>query len=532
MKLLTERDGDVRPGGTELWRTLAMAGAKATAEALDDDDLRRMHVAGPLDAFIAARVAAGCSVVLTGNAGDGKTHALRVASGELERAGAVVVGDATALMLRGDPTPVLDLWREADARGAPFCLAINEYPLYQLRRAAPGFTPLAETWRQCRGRLAYGDDVQEAPSPGLVVVDLSLRNPLAPDFVLAVLDAVLDDSGFVAAVAAEPGGSAASNAVRLRDGRVRNRLRATLADAVALGARATVREVWILVARMVVGGSGRSDHARADWYFEPLFARGELAASGSLARALDPASCSHPTWDTRLEAGLPELDAGWRLGRPPVPPQPRLDPGVFAWLKRAFYFEHESGEAALELADPEAAEFRDLLRGASSGSRPVVALVDAINAAYCPARFSGREHHLYLWTGHRFHEQPSRSFVATERIGVDDLRLEAPRLPLRVESAFPFHGDHLMLVAPGRDGARLRIDYALYRTLRRLGRGLPRKLVPEREVHRLDAFLEQLGAGRRGGGGTVWSVHLEHMQVLRVGLSPDGNRYESVRADA
>lgn len=509
-----------------------MAGAKATAEALDDDDLRRMHVAGPLDAFMAARVAEGCSVVLTGNAGDGKTHALRVASCELERAGAVVVGDATALMRRGDPTPVLKLWREADARGAPFCLAINEYPLYQLRRAAPGFAPLAETWRQCRGRLAYGESGEDSPSPGLVVVDLSLRNPLAPDFVLAVLDAILDDPAFVAAVAADSNGSAAWNALRLRDGRVRDRLRATLADAVALGARATVREVWILVARMVMGGSGRGDHTRADWYFEPLFALGELVVSDSLARALDPASCSHPIWDMRLEAGLPELEVGWRLGRPPVPPQPRLDPSVFAWLKRAFYFEHDNGEAALELADPEAREFRDVVRGVESGSRPVVALVDAINAAYCPARFSGREHHLYLWTGHRFHEQPSRSFVATERVAVDDLRLEAARLPSRVEGAFAFHSDHLMLVAPGRGGARLCIDYALYRTLRRLGRGLPRKLVPEREVHRLDAFLEQVGANRRGDGRTVWSVHLEHMQVLRVGLSPDGDRYESVRADA
>lgn len=510
-----------------------MAGAKATAEALDDDDLRRMHITGPLDAFIGARVTSGCSVVLTGNAGDGKTHALRVASRELERAGALVVGDATALMLRGDPTPVLERWREADARGVPFCLAINEYPLYQLRRAAPGFAPLAETWRQCRGRLAYGQGGEGEPSsPGLVVVDLSLRNPLAPDFVLAVLDAILDDPGFVAAVAAEPGGPPAANAAKLRDARVRDRLRATLANAVALGARTTVREVWILVARMVLGGSGRSDHARADWYFEPLFALGELAGSDSLARTLDPASCSHPTWDTRLEAGIPELDAGWRLGRPPVPPQPRLEPGVFAWLKRAFYFEHDDGEAALELGDPEAAEFRNLLQGMESGAQPVVALVDAINAAYCPARFSGREHHLYLWTGHRFHEQPSRSFIATERIGVDDLRLEAPRLPSRVDGAFAFHGDHLMLIGPGREGARLRIDYSLYRTLRRLSRGLPRKLVPEREVHRLDAFLEQLGAGRRGGGATVWSVHLEHMQVLRVGLSPDGDRYESVRADA
>ena len=524
--------GGASPDGVELWRILAMAGAKATAEALDADELRRMHVASPLDDFLAARVTAGSSVVLTGNAGDGKTHALRVAAAELKAAGAEVVWDATALMRRGDPTPVLDRWRDAASRGAPFCLAINEYPLYQLRRAAPDFAPLAETWRQCRNRLVYGERVSDDAGSDLVVVDLSLRNPLAPDFVDSVLDAILNDPAFVAAVAADPRGSAAANASKLCERRVRERLRKTLLQAVSLGARATVREVWILAARMVMGSHRGADHSRADWYFESLFAHSSLSVPEALARLVDPAACSHPTWDARLEAGAVELETGWRLGRPPVPPQPRLEPGVFAWLKRAFYFEHDDGETALELADPEAAEFRDLLAGAAAGAQSVVFVVDAINAAYCPARFSGREHHLYLWTGHRFHEQPSRSFVATERIGVDNLRLEAPRLPARVDGAFTFVGDHLMLVAPSREGARLRIDYPLYRTLRRLGRGLPRKLVPEREVHRLDAFLEQLGANRAGSGETVWSVHLEHMEVLRVGLSPDGGRYETVRADA
>lgn len=517
--------------GTELWRILAQAGPKATAEALGRDDLQRMHVETPLDAFIADHAAQGKSLVLTGNAGDGKTHALLRAASQLQASGAIFIPDATAEMRRGDPAPILKRWQEAVTERRPFCIAINEYPLYQLRKAAPEFEPLAETWRQSRHRLAYRETL-ETVSGDIVVVDLSLRNPLSPGFADAILDAILNDPAFVAFADANPQVVASENATRLRDPRVRGRLRAILERAVALGARVTVREMWILAARMVMGRNPGRDFNRADWYFEALFASPVFGGSGSLARALDPAACSHPRWDNLLEGGKNALEDGWRFGPPPVPPQPRLDQAVFTWLKRAFHFEHDHGETALELADPEAAEFMALLAGATTGRHSVVTLIDAINAAYCPARFSGREHHLYLWSGHRFHEQPSRSFVATERIAADDLHLEVPRLPAQCEGAFDFVGDHMMLVAPTRDGTRLRIDYPLFRTLRRLGRGLPRKLVPEREIHRLDAFLEQLGGSRAATGDTVWSVHLEHMQVLRIGLAPDRRSYETVRTDA
>jgi hypothetical protein len=490
-----------------------------------------MHIKGPLDTFMLDQVERGASIVLTGNAGDGKTHALKVAAPQLRAAGAIVVEDATAEMRRGDPAPILAKWQDAVAQGRPFCIAINEYPLYQLRKAAPAFQPMVETWRRCRARLAYADG--EGPAIGdLVVVDLSLRNPLAPDFFQQVLDAILFDDGFTAAIAQDRFGTASENAARLRDPRVRDRLREILARAVALGVRATVRQAWMLAARMVMGTGLGSDFTRGDWYFEALFAwLGGAGRAAALRRALDPAASSHPRWDTLLETGDPVLDRGWRGKRPPVPPQSRLDADVFAWLKRAFYFEHDDGLAAIELSEPEAAEFLALLNG-QSGRQAVVEIVRSINAAYCPAPFTGREHHLYLWSGHRFHEQPSRSFVATQRVGVDDLRLETPRLPSALSEIFSFHPDHLMLLSTQRTGPRLRIDYPLFRTLKRLGHGLPRKLMPEREIHRLDAFLETLGACAGASGDTIWSVHLEHMQVLNIGLSADHRRYESVRADA
>jgi hypothetical protein len=72
----------------------------------------------------------------------------------------------------------------------------------------------------------------------------------------------------------------------------------------------------------------------------------------------------------------------------------------------------------------------------------------------------------------------------------------------------------------------------LWRTLRRLARGLPRKLIPERDIHRLDAFLEKLGAGAVGKRDTIWSVHLENLELVQVNLSADGRCFEGVRSYA
>ena len=517
--------------GARLWRTLAAAGREAIAEALTEEDFERLHIESDIERFLGEQMRAGRSVVVTGNAGDGKTHLLRRVKQDLENAGAVVVEDATAEMRGGDPGPILEKWREAIQGGQPFCLAANEYPLYQLRMAEVSAPHLVEVGRQCQDRLAYGDDADSGCAGNVVVIDLSLRNPLGGEFFDAMLDRLLDDDGLKAARASPAEAVARGNAERLAHPQVRARLRALAERMVALGHRATVRELWILFARMVFGTGERGDWQRTDWYSEALFERDDRFELTEALQAVDPAGCSHPVWDAALDARAPEVRGGWVLRAPVPAPHPTLEWEDFAALKRRFYFEHERGEEAFDLADPDASEFVGLLDGSAGSGRTLVAnLVDAINAAYCPLQFASRDQHLYLWNGHRFHEQPSRSFVAAERVATDDLVTEVPRLPARLEECFDYRPDHIALTARGISGTpRLRIDFPLWRTLRRLARGLPRKLIPERDIHRLDAFLQKLGAGAPGERDAVWSVHLENLELIQVNLSADRRRFERIR---
>ena len=516
---------------TRFWRTLAAAGREATAEALTEEDFERLHIESDIERFIAKQVRTGTSVVVTGNAGDGKTHLLRRVKRDLQSTGAIVVEDATAAMRVGEPGPVLEKWQEAIKGGQPFCLAANEYPLYQLRMGDVSAPHLVEVGRQCRHRLAYGDDEDSECASNVVVIDLSLRNPLAGEFFDSMLDTLLRDNELNTARASPADALVRANAERLAHPQVRARLRTLAERMVALGKRTTVRELWILFARMAFGKREHDDYQRTDWYSEALFERDDRFDLTEALQAVDPAGCSHPVWDAALDARAPQVREGWVLQAPVPAPHPTLNWEDFAALKRRFYFEHEKGDEVFDLADPDAKDFQDLLHGRMGSSRTLVAkLVDAINAAYCPLQFDSRDQHLYLWNGHRFHEQPSRSFVAAERVATDDLVTELPRLPARLEECFDYHPDHIALTARALSGTpRLRIDFSLWRTLRRLGRGLPRKLVPERDIHRLDAFLQKLGGGTVGERDSVWSVHLENLELIQVNLSTDKKRFERVR---
>lgn len=126
----------VSEGHSGLWYQLAAAGPKTASDSLTDEELDRLHIDVAIESFIQDNLSPSKSIFLTGNAGDGKTHVLRRLEPKLRALGAVVERDATAAMRRNQIAPVLDRWRAALNAGAPFCIAINEYPLYLLRAKA------------------------------------------------------------------------------------------------------------------------------------------------------------------------------------------------------------------------------------------------------------------------------------------------------------------------------------------------------------------------------------------------------------
>jgi hypothetical protein len=528
----------------DFWRSLAHAGPNVCSDELAANELERLHVQRPVEDFLVEKVRDGFSVVLTGNAGDGKTHLLRRLLARLESEGIKTesIPDATAIP-GGGLAAVLDVWRKARATKRPFLLAANEYPLYQLRREGVAQAPdlanvLAEVNRQCSARLAYGaPDAGEAANERVLVVDLSLRNPLHPDFAGALLDRLLGSRALQqhAASGAEP--NFARNFARLSQPRVRDRLLILLRRLIVRGERAPVRELWIWLARLLFSASPTADGvpgAPAALYSERFFDTDDrFRIAQLLAAHADPAWCSHPQWDDQLEHPGTTAPGDWLDSKEPAFALGELDAYRFACLKRLFYFEHARGEEAFALDDQHALLFAQTLADAEAAADSLLrkSILYGINLCYCPKPFRGIEERLHLWVGHRYHELPTRSYVANQSIPLSDFEIVVPRLPTRLRGALEYQPDHFLLRhrAANDRTVSLRVDYPLFATLSHLKSGLPRHLLPDRDINRLDNFLEQLQTLGVQQEREFVAFNTEHRLATRIRLSSDGTRYIEVK---
>jgi hypothetical protein len=520
--------------GLRFWKDLALAGPEVCADELSTEHLARIHVAQGLDAFLLKKAKEGFSIVLTGNAGDGKTHLLKRLQASVS--GITVEPDATAAMHPDDVSPILRAWKKAVQKGVPYFLAANEYPLYLLRQAGKGFEPMEEVNRQCEHRLIYDlkSTEDEQARKQIIVVDLSLRNPLNQDFVGPLLAKLVADPDVRRAATLHPDGDLAWNLKHLSDANVQKRLINLFSRLATMGHRVTVRELWIWAVRLLFGRGGedtRPARSPGRWYSSRLFDSDDRFQISSLLRNFaDPSAHSHPVWDLRLESG--SVRDGWNMDGMPM--LMRMDAENFVALKRRFYFDHIHGNEAFSLAGERGKAFIDVLQDNKTIEEKFKHFViESINLAYCPVLRPKMATRLFLWIGHRYHEQPSHGYIANQSIADNELEILRPRLPSRMAGAFQYQPDHLLLRYRCKDkhDVVIKIDYNLFMALEKLRQGLPRPLLPDREVNRLDSFIEQLRRADIGKERVFYIHDHDNRTTAEVTVSSDFSRYEVVKSE-
>ena len=538
----------------DFWHRLARAGSNAISEGLTDAEFQALHLRTPIEDYLLKRAREGASIVLTGNAGDGKTHLARVLRRRLGRDADRFdfVFDATAIMNRADGVaPIVERWRQADIAGKPVIVGINQYPLYMLRRDLPEAIPdvAAQIEAQWQARLVAGSADGEFESDSVLLVDLSLRNPLSRAFARRVLEKMLADPVVTRYAASGDDPNFSSNFDRLVHPQVQLRLFELFERVVSAGGRATVRELWILTARLLFGVSNGDEKPGVTeaWYSERLFEEDvRFPLTNALRRVADPAGISHPHVDRRLEDPTNIDSKGWNVGAdtPDALPVSALAParderdkdrGRFLALKRRFYFEHtDGGGKVFELDRGAESHLHDILRKPERDAEHLGYLVEAINRCYFPHSFEGARDKLCLWVGHRLDEQPTKSFVASEYVARERLHIHRPEPPGVLRDALEYVPDHLILSvstsshsAPLREAA-LRVDAVLFRTLAAVFEGLPRHLINPGELNRLDTFIDRLRQMQPSDLEAFLVYNAEHVASSAVKVSAGSNRYLEV----
>ena len=269
-------DGDEHRADDEaeldFWRTLSRGGPNAVSEGLSEKDFARLHLKTPLEDYLLDEARRGVSIVLTGNAGDGKTHLARTLQRRLGRYAErfVFEFDATAVMISGDVSPIVETWRRARHDGKGMVLAINQYPLHmlrpKLRSALPAVSEAIEA--QWRARLHVERSEASSDGGGVLLVDLSLRNPLSQQFAKSVLSKMLESAAIRRLAASHADPNFSLNFRCLSHPEVQTRLFNLFARVVSSGGRATIRELWILCARLLFGTSSNAGipGSHQTWY--------------------------------------------------------------------------------------------------------------------------------------------------------------------------------------------------------------------------------------------------------------------------
>lgn len=428
--------------------------------------LRELNVRTKLDDVVKRIVRAGGSVVITGNAGDGKTHTIRLLESDLKAANARVISDASAVT----HDEIVAKWSEAREAKAPFCIAINEGPLIELIRQQSDNAPwLAEVHQQLLGMVGYVPVDQQAderhtPIPGAtVVIDLSLRRTLAPDLIGRIIEKLTDDVWYDNCEGCPHLASCPVhvNRMMLRDVRVKARTVELLERVGERGLKATFREALGFVSYLIFGGrrcadmiaEGPSETTHYSWLaFEGVGAIFEQIASG-----LDPVRQTEPRVDEDLWRGRyePEAFAGNALSpilKRDLDEIRRHDEGqatdAFTALKRRWYFEHPDGR--LRYATRADREFAELQNSELSSQLRVGRLIALINGWWNKTD-KNQQDHLRLWTRLAYSPRArGRAMVSGRMVSNLTLQLLKPRLAPALRAAFGAQpSDHLLLAPPG-----------------------------------------------------------------------------------
>lgn len=404
-----------------------------------------LDVRDPLAEVVASALAARKSVILAGNAGDGKSHLAQVA---LDRMSTRSCFEVTQQTPAPDPVPadallfirdasslsddaVLSAAAAARAAGAPLLMTINEGPLTSLaHKDTSGFFARIRTVLHDR---AMGEVVEDEDE--FLILNLAGRQLTRSVFVVGALARLLPVVTPCTTCAKSNTCPRVVGAKMLKKSkRAQERLESLLQLLSDGGQHISAREIWVFLIELFFGWTcppGGTEVERARGYFWMRVFEGESRLAADIAAEFDPITVPMAREDVYIWQGEFEKirsDASYPGTRPSVVARTSPTDGriAFASAKRCFFFFGRDLNVESILARRSLApQFGKILERAGQDARPVIReMVGVINSYRLR---HDTENDLWVSRHHGFAAQRRPTGLgASAKVSIEGLRLRLP----------------------------------------------------------------------------------------------------------
>lgn len=405
-----------------------------------------LDVADPLTSVVADSLQAGTRVLISGNAGDGKSHLAQQALGLLPNRSClevkpdtnldtarvddqvIFVRDASAL-----PDATLKSVVESVARlNLPMLMTINEGPIANLAGAA-GHGFFKEVRDVFHGR-AQGERVEDPD--GTLLINLAGRQLARSEFSKSVLELILPH----VSPCTTCGKSKAKSCPRVhganllrKSSRARERVCRLLSLIASGGKHLTARDIWVFFIDLFYGHTCLPGDPldNAHGYFWNRIFDDETQLSQELNANFDPVRIPLPTADSALWLG--DLDtAAFGVAYPGVSPVDAYRSSdvdgmaAFTSAKRAYYlFSKQVDNEAVASQSSQAPLFREMLESSFREPRAVLRQIVSLLNRYRLTTTTETELWVSRHHGMAAHKRPS-ALAASTKAPLDALELMVP----------------------------------------------------------------------------------------------------------
>ena len=463
-----------------------------------------LDVPDELTEVVCKALVARQAVVISGNAGDGKSHLAQRALDQMPTRTCVEVTKGTkdfahipedAVVFLRDVSALsdrqaLDAVAAAQAAGSAVLVTINEGPLDTLSRHPDG--AFFAQMRDALHARARGLDPDDPPNTR--IISLAGRQLSRSQFIEGALDRLLPVVPACSTCGKSPSCPRLHGARMLRKSkRARERLSLLVELLTDKGRHLSAREIWVFLIELFFGWTcpaGADDVDRAAGYFWSRLFDGSTRVAAEIAAEFDPVNAPMPREDAQLwkgDFGDLTFDQEFPGGSPATLAREERREGLIAFqsAKRAYFFFGKAVDASQLLARQSLApRFGQLLRDAADDERRVIRDVVTLVNGYRIANRSANE--LWISRHHSMaaHRRP-RSLAAAYKLPIERLGVRIPfAADARTYPGAGFFPDRLLLHWDGSE----QVFVVSFDTWERLQE--TRSLTVDRDQESLDFALD------------------------------------------